>query len=228
MLKYLLAVARQFTTDLKCSMKTIGTDRLGGCPDVIVGVSGLFVLAALEERMLFAGVIGIDFEHNFDALLVKRLDDTLERFQVADLAVDSLEVGHVSAQLILTSRLKDGAEDDGAAASDQVDEVIQLLNDACQVADSIAVRILECANVGAVDDGSLPPLLIRTRRTFRREDDDDNGGGDHSHPQDPKEDEEDLAGADLMGEADERAMTSSCPDWELNHPGREWKDNCLI
>ena len=67
--------------------------------------------------MFFTGVVGVDFQHHLNALLVQRLDDILERLEVADLAVDGLEIGHVTTKRILTSRLKDGAEDDGATAA---------------------------------------------------------------------------------------------------------------
>ena len=97
--------------------------------------------------MFFSSVIGIDLQSDFDALLVSGLDELLEGFRVADLAVDGLEVDYVSAERILTRGLEDGSQDDGASASDQIGEVAQLVVQAGQIADSVAVRIFESADV---------------------------------------------------------------------------------
>ena len=58
--------------------------------------------------MFFARVIGIDFQHHFDALLVKGLDELLEILEIADFSVDGLEVGDVPSEIVLTIILEDG------------------------------------------------------------------------------------------------------------------------
>jgi hypothetical protein len=72
----------------------------------------------------------------------------------AVLRVDGLVVGDVVAEVHLGRRIH-RRNPDGVDA--EVLEIGQALGDAVQVADAIAVRVLEGAGIDLIEDGVLPP-----------------------------------------------------------------------
>ena len=81
-------------------------------------------------------------------------DEAVEVGEGAVLGVDGFVVGDVVAEVDLRGGVH-GGDPDGVDAEGL--EVVEALGDAVEVADAVAVGVLEAAGVDLVDDGVLPP-----------------------------------------------------------------------
>ncbi len=86
--------------------------------------------------------------------------------QRAELVHDVLVIADVVA-VVVVGRFVDRREPDDIDA--QRLEVIQLLDDAAQVADAVAVAVVKAARVDLVDDAFFPPGLLHKRLLLVRE-----------------------------------------------------------
>ena len=107
--------------------------------------------------MLVGGVVGHDVHDHFDAGLVRGLGHRVEVVHGAQSRVDVAVVDHVVAAVRQIRGVERGEPDRVDA---EVLQVIHLLGDAGDVAESVAVDVLEAARVDLVDDGLLPPVVI--------------------------------------------------------------------
>ena len=81
-------------------------------------------------------------------------EEAIEVGEGAVLGVDGGVVGDVVAEVDLRGRIH-GGDPDGVDAEGL--EVVEARGDAVEVADAVAVGVLEAARVDLVDDGVLPP-----------------------------------------------------------------------
>ena len=125
-------------------------------PDVVVAVGVVLGGACLlEPFVLIGGVVDDEVHHELDAVLVRGFEQLVEVFHGAELGHDGTVVGDVVAVVVVRGGV-DGGEPQHLNA--QVGEVRNLLGDTGQVADAVAVGIIEGAGVNLVDNGFLPPL----------------------------------------------------------------------
>src|ERR1700691_5085723 len=129
--------------------------------------------------MLVGGVVEDQIHNDADVALVRFGDKAVEVGEGAVLRVDVGVVGDVVAEVDLRRRI-DGGEPDGVDAERL--EIVEARGDAVEVADAVAVGVLETARIDFVDDGVLPPVGIlvvrggrllseRDRAESQREDD---------------------------------------------------------
>ena len=105
--------------------------------------------------MLVGGVVDDQVHHELDAVLVRGFEQLIEVFHGAELGHDGAVVGDIVAVVIVRGSV-DGREPQHLDA--EVRQVRNLLGDAGQVADAIAVGVVEGAGVDLVDHRFLPPL----------------------------------------------------------------------
>ena len=130
---------------------------LGVGPDVPVGLGVVAALPALlEPGVLVAGVAGDEVHHHLEAEPVGLGEQRVEVRQRAEQRVDGAVVGDVVAVVLLRA-LAEGRDPDRVDA--QLLDIFEPPGDARQVADAVAVRVLEAARVDLVDDGTLPPQV---------------------------------------------------------------------
>ena len=131
-------------------------EALGVAPDVVVAVGVVLGGACLlEPFVLVGGVVDDQVHHELDAVLVRGFEQLVEVFHGAELGHDGTVVGDVVAVVVVRGRV-DGGEPQHL--NTQVGEVRNLLGDTGQVADAVAVGVVEGAGVNLVDNGFLPPL----------------------------------------------------------------------
>ena len=131
-------------------------EALGVAPDVVVAVGVVLGGACLlEPLVLVGGVVDDEVHHELDAVLVCGGEQRIEVFHGAELGHDGAVVGDVVA-VIVVRRSVDGGEPQYFDA--EVCQVRNLLGDAGQVADAVAVGVVEGAGVNLIDNGFLPPL----------------------------------------------------------------------
>jgi hypothetical protein len=128
-------------------------------PDVVVVVRFHPVPGPLEPLVFVRGVVDDQVHDETDVAVVEPVSQRLPVVHGPVLLVDRPVVADVVA-VVGPRGLVDGIEPDDVDA--QVAEVIELLDDAGDVADAVAVRVVETLGVDLVDDGlSLPGAFTR-------------------------------------------------------------------
>ena len=127
-------------------------------PDVVVAVRSVRVAAGLlEPRVLVAGVVHDEVDDDAHAALVRGVDELDEVGEVAELGQDGGVVGDVVAAVA-----QRGVEErrQPEAVDAQPLQIVQLGGDALEVADAVAVAVLEGADQDLVEDGALEPVGV--------------------------------------------------------------------
>ena len=129
---------------------------VGVGPDVEVAVRPVGVLAAgLEPRVLVAGVVHDEVDDHADVALVRLVEEVVEVLHRPGLGEDVGVVGDVVAAVAQ----RRGEERRHPQAVDaQPVQVVELLGQAAEVADAVAVGVLERPHQDLVEDGRLEPV----------------------------------------------------------------------
>ena len=104
--------------------------------------------------MLVGDVVGDEVDDDAQVERVGPRDQGVERGQVAEERVDATVVGDVVAVVGLGRRVERG-EPDGVGP--EPGDRVEVRRDPREVADPVAVRVRERADVDLVDDGGAPP-----------------------------------------------------------------------
>ena len=124
-------------------------------PHVPGGAGVAAILPALDEPGVFRGGMAEHLvDHHLEAQAVRLAQQTVEVLQRAEQRIDSAIVGNVIAE-IGHRRLEEGRDPDGLDAETR--HVVEPLDDARQVTDTIAVGVEEAARIDLVDGGAMPP-----------------------------------------------------------------------
>ena len=127
-------------------------------PDVEVAVRAVGVGAGrLEPRVLVAGVVHDEVDDDAHAALVRGVDELHEVGEVAELRQDVGVVGDVVAA-VAQRRLEERRQPEAVDAEPL--EVVELGGQALEVADAVAVAVLEGADQDLVEDGALEPVRV--------------------------------------------------------------------
>ena len=110
-----------------------------------------------EPRVLVAGVVDHQVHDQPHAARVQLRDQLVELRQRAEQRVDVLVVADVVAVVGLRRGVDRRQPQDVDA---EVGQVVQPLQDAAEVADAVAVGVLERAGIDLVDDGAGPPRAV--------------------------------------------------------------------
>ena len=127
-------------------------------PDVVVAVRPVGVVAGLlEPRVLVAGVVHDEVDDHAHAALVRGVDELHEVREVAELRQHRGVVGDV-----VTAVPQRGLEErrQPEAVDAQPLQIVELGGDALEVADAVAVAVLEGADEDFVEDGAFEPVGI--------------------------------------------------------------------
>ena len=108
--------------------------------------------------MLVAGVVHHEVDDDLDALVVRLVEQSLEVVERADLGEHVDVVGDVVAAV--TQRRGEERRDPETVDAEPV-QVVELLAQAVEVADAVAVGVLEGPHEDFVEDGSLEPHRVR-------------------------------------------------------------------
>ena len=138
-----------------------------GVPVLLVGVApdveralrraGRRAARALEPGVLVGGVVHHELDEHADPARVRRRDQLAEVLHRPVVGVDAPVVGDVVA-VVLERRREERQEPQAGDA--EVLEVVELLHEPAQIADAVAVRVVERLHVRLVDDGVLVPERI--------------------------------------------------------------------
>ena len=139
--------------------------RLRVAPDIPVALRVVAAGARLDEPgVLVGGVVGTKSMMTRRPRRVRLRDQRVEVGQRAEERVDVAVVGDVVAEVGHRRRVE-GRDPDGVDAEPA--QVVEPLDDAAQVADAVAVAVLEAARVDLIDDAALPPgkrVSVRSER----------------------------------------------------------------
>ena len=105
--------------------------------------------------MFVGAVVDDQIHHELDAVLVRGFEQLIEVFHGAELGHDGAVVGDVVAVVIVRG-IVDGGEPQHL--NTELGEVGNLLGNAGQIADAVAVGVVEGAGVNLIDHRFLPPL----------------------------------------------------------------------
>ena len=135
-------------------------------PDVVIVVGVVARFAGLFEPFaLIGGVVDDEVHEDLHAALVGVVQKLFEKLQVTVLRVDVIVVGNV-VPVVRLGRRVDGREPDGVAP--EALDVVEFFHDAPEVADAVAVAVLEGAAPDLIDDEVLVPAVIVFRRRSGR------------------------------------------------------------
>ncbi len=133
--------------------------RLGVTPHVVVPVAvGRAATRRLEPGVPVGGVVDDEVGDHVDPAVVGGADDLDQLPEVAQPRVHAVEVRDVVAVVPVRARVERHQPQAGDA---ELGEVVDALGQAPQVADAVAVGVVEGLDVQAVDDGALPPQVAR-------------------------------------------------------------------
>ncbi len=138
---------------------------LGGRPHVVAAVGVVDAAPGLlEPRVLVGGVVHDEVDDHPDAARPRGAHELDEVARGAQARVDAEEVGDVVAVVAPGGRVERHEPQAGDA---EVGEVLHALGHAPQVADAVAVAVLEGLDVGAVEHGRLPPHVAGLAQPHR-------------------------------------------------------------
>jgi hypothetical protein len=103
------------------------------------------------------GVVRHEIEDQADAARVQRPNQPVEILERAEQRVDPDIIGDVVAEIRHRRRID---RRDPDRADPEPAEILDPLENALQIADAIAVAVLERARIDLVDDRLLPPVRI--------------------------------------------------------------------
>ncbi len=127
-------------------------------PYVVVAVGAVGVLAGLlEPRVLVAGVVHDEVDDHAHAALVGGVHELHEVGEVAELGQDGGVVGDVVAA-VAQGRLEEGRQPEAVDAEPL--QIVELGGQALEVADAVAVAVLEGADEDLVEDGAFEPIGV--------------------------------------------------------------------
>ncbi len=132
-----------------------GEARARRCPPVPVGLLRPRTTRLLEPLVLVGGVVDDQVHHQLHAALVQARDQVVEVGQTAEQRVDVLVVGDVIAVVVLWGTVGRGQPHDVDAEGR---EVVEVVDDATDVAHPVAVGVGERPGIDLVDDSPLPPI----------------------------------------------------------------------
>ena len=137
---------------------------VGVAPDVEIARrrAGLGAPRPLEPGMLVGGVVDDQLGDDADAAPVRLGDEAAEVAHVAVGRIDRAVVGDVVA-VVAQRRGIEGQEPDRVDA--EALDVVEPLHQAGEIADAVAVGIVEGLDVQLVDDGVLVPVALRCDRS---------------------------------------------------------------
>ncbi len=107
--------------------------------------------------MLIGGVAQHQVHDDVDIAFVRLAEQAVEILQVAIFRINGVIVGYIVAKIVIRGGIYRREPDPVDA---QVLQIIQVLNDTCQIPDPIRIRILERARVDLVNNPVFPPKLV--------------------------------------------------------------------
>ena len=116
----------------------------------------------LEPRMLVGRVVRHEVEHQLHAAAMDLGDQLVEIGERAEDRVDVGVIGNVVAEVGHRRRI-DRRQPDGIDAEPL--QVVEPRKNSRQVANAVAVRVLERARIDLIDDSLLPPFMLLTHGT---------------------------------------------------------------
>ncbi len=127
-------------------------------PHVVVAVGPVGVLPRLlEPRVLVAGVVHDEVDDHPHTALVGGVDELHEVGEVAELGEHGGVVGDV-VSAVAQGGLEEGRQPEAVDAEPL--QVVEFGGDALEVADTVAVAVLEGTDEDLVEDGSLEPVGV--------------------------------------------------------------------
>src|SRR5262245_27015727 len=99
------------------------------------------------------GVVGDEVENSLEAATVRFADQTVEIGKRAEQRIDAAIIRNVVAEIGHRRRIDRRNPD---RVDTKPDEVVQPLNDAVQVTNAVAIRILKRPGIDLIDDAALP------------------------------------------------------------------------
>jgi trehalose synthase len=128
-------------------------------PDVHVAVGGIFgsEAGALKPRVLIGGVVDDELNHDLDVAGMGLVEELLEVVEGAVLGVDRGVVGDVVA-VVAEGRRKEREKPEAGDA--EFLEVVELGDEALEVADAVGVGVGKGADVDLVDDRVFVPERV--------------------------------------------------------------------
>ena len=131
--------------------------RLGVGPDVVVPVCRVPPAQRVDEPgVLVAGVVGHQVHEDADATRAGLAHEVVEVVEGAERGIDVAVVRHVVAP-VAVGRAGDRRQPDAADAEPR--QVVELGDDAGQVAHAVPVRVGVGAGVDLVEDAAVPPAV---------------------------------------------------------------------
>ncbi len=130
--------------------------RLGGTPPIPIRMRIVLVAGGLEPGVLVGRVVDDQVHHDPQAALVRLGEQFVHVLEGAEQRVDVLVIGDVVAVVVLRGPVDRGQPQHVHA---EVGEVVEAAGDALQVADAVAVGILEGTRVDLVDHRVRPPWI---------------------------------------------------------------------
>ena len=131
---------------------------VGVGPHVEVAERSVRVLAAgLEPRVGVRGVVHDEVDDHADPAPVRRVEELLEVIDGADLRQDVVVVGHVVAA-VAEGRGEERRHPQAVDA--EPGQVVELVGEPLEVADAVAVGVVERADEDLVEDRGLEPVGV--------------------------------------------------------------------
>ena len=127
-------------------------------PDVVVAVGAVGVFPGLlEPRVLVAGVVHDEVDDDAHAALVGGVDEFDEVGEVAEFGEDGGVVGDVVAA-VAQGGFEEGRQPDAVDAEPL--QIVEFGGQALEVADAVAVAVLEGTDEDLVEDGAFEPVRV--------------------------------------------------------------------
>ncbi|VUX29450.1 Uncharacterised protein [Bifidobacterium pseudocatenulatum] len=130
--------------------------RPGWTPPIPVGMRVVLVAGSLEPSMLVGRVVDHQIHHDLQTALVRFGKQLVHILQGAEQRIDILIIGNIVAVVVLR-RPVDRAQPHHVHA--EVGQIVKTAGDALQIADAVAVRVLEGTRIHLIHHRVGPPRV---------------------------------------------------------------------
>ena len=132
-------------------------------PVVIVAVGALGIAAGLKPGVGGGGVVDDQVHNDAHTTRLGLGDEAVHILHRAEVGVDAAVVADVVAVILVGGGIHGAEPQEGHT---QVLQLVQLGDDAWNVADAVAVGVAEAAGIDLVDNGFLPPIFFHILHRF--------------------------------------------------------------
>lgn len=108
----------------------------------------------LKPAVLVGSMVQNQVEDDMDAAFVGFSEQAVKILQVPEFGIDGVVIRNIIAEVDIRRRINGGEPN---AVDAELPQVVEVLDDACQITDTVRITVLKGTRVNLVDNAIFPP-----------------------------------------------------------------------